>query len=158
MTDIILQPTDRAEPREKSSKPVSRNRQRGCVYTCAYATWPRALVCGYLPVCVPVRHGAPFLRSHWNGGGHHGTSEILAHDMTIAVLTPTAKPAVMLTHSLLMGTFHSGWGRLLSAPNLSPSPTRDWPAFLTSTAPSSFAPATLRLQLENTLGQNTRTK
>ena len=60
-TDMTLQPTDRTEPREKSSKPVSRNRQRVCVYTRAYATWPRALVCvcGYLPVCVPVRHGAP---------------------------------------------------------------------------------------------------
>ena len=54
---------------------------------------------------------------------------LLAHEMTIVVLTATAKPAVMLTHNLLMGTFHSGWGRLFSAPNLSPSPTRNWPAF-----------------------------
>ena len=40
---------------------MSRNRQRACVYTLAYATWPRALVCAYLLVCVQVRHGAPHL-------------------------------------------------------------------------------------------------
>ena len=69
------------------------------------------------------------LDRHWNGGGHHGTSESVAHDMTIAVLTATAKLAAMLTHNLLMGTLHSGLGRLFLAPNLSPSPTRDCPAF-----------------------------
>ena len=30
------------------------------MWTRAYATWLPTLVCGYLPVCVPVRHGAPF--------------------------------------------------------------------------------------------------
>ena len=54
---------------------------------------------------------------------------LLAHEMTIVVLTATAKLAAMLTHNLLMGTLHSGLGRLFSAPNLSPSPTRDCPAF-----------------------------